>query len=204
MSFNETVTPTRGDLALVYAKHGLHVFPLRVNETIPGTRSGARAATTDEVTLRQWWAQRDWNIGIATRPSKLVGLECLGVPPKTKRVQRDDFTPPEDVVDHEAMNPNGTTDLLDLLFELEQGFPQTHAVGLPNGGVCFWFATTFYRNVKSAELTPLINVIGLEDDAYLVAPGSIVDGFTYDVGSEAWQYEELPSWIASMAAGAGA
>lgn len=54
--------------ALWYAASGLAVFPLRPGQKVPMPGShGCKDATTDEATVRAWWAQHpDANIGIAT------------------------------------------------------------------------------------------------------------------------------------------
>lgn len=54
--------------ALWYAEQGLKVFPLQAGAKIPHKLTrGFKDATTDEPTIRHWWATRpDSNIGVAT------------------------------------------------------------------------------------------------------------------------------------------
>ena len=62
------------DHALDLARRGFRVFPL-----VPGTKRPAierwqDLATTDEATIRAAWAQREWNIGVATGHG-LLGID---------------------------------------------------------------------------------------------------------------------------------
>lgn len=73
------------DAALHYASMAWHVFPVE-RAVVGNDKSGKRPvgqlapngklnATTDPQTIRGWWSQGDWNIGIACEPSKLVVLD---------------------------------------------------------------------------------------------------------------------------------
>lgn len=73
------------DSALQYARMGWHVFP--VEPPTLGNSSSGKApvgwlvengkddATTDEQTIRAWWGQGEWNIGINLARSGLVVLD---------------------------------------------------------------------------------------------------------------------------------
>jgi Bifunctional DNA primase/polymerase, N-terminal len=189
----------RGELALQYVKRGMRVFPLAVGGVTPATRSGALAATEDETRIRQWWAQKDWNIGVGLKASGIVVLEVQGPDRATKRVQRDDFTPPEHVPDWEQISPSGLSDLFDMLLNEEAGFPQTHVVGLPDDGLAFWFDARMHRKVETVDLTSRVTLLGLGDHEYAVAPGSQVNGFTYDVDGTSWEMTQPPVWMLARA-----
>src|SRR5579875_2962345 len=65
--------------ALSYARRGWHVFPCRPRAKDPDGRLAPRGhlqATTDEATIRRWWAASPHaNIGIACGPSGLIVLD---------------------------------------------------------------------------------------------------------------------------------
>lgn len=73
------------EAALGYARSGWFVFPVEppvLGDEETGKRPVGRLvphgkdnATTDEQLIRSWWAQGDWNIGIACEPSRLVVLD---------------------------------------------------------------------------------------------------------------------------------
>lgn len=52
------------EAALIYARHGVPVFPCRPNKA-PYTSTGHKAATTDETTIIDWWTR--W-------PDALIGM----------------------------------------------------------------------------------------------------------------------------------
>jgi hypothetical protein len=79
-----TSSPLR-DAALQYAAMGWHVFPVQraaVGDPDSGKRpvghlvpNGKLNATTDPSVIQSWWAQGEWNIGIACEPSNIVVLD---------------------------------------------------------------------------------------------------------------------------------
>jgi hypothetical protein len=58
---------TMGEWALFYASLGWPVFPCHPKQKIPLTEHGVKDATTDEATIRAWWAR--W-------PTANIGLAC--------------------------------------------------------------------------------------------------------------------------------
>jgi hypothetical protein len=55
-----------GDMALAYAKRGLHVFPCQPRGKVPACARGVSDATTDHNLIAKWWdAIPDCNIGAA-------------------------------------------------------------------------------------------------------------------------------------------
>lgn len=62
-----TAIKTMKEWALHYAGLGLAVFPLKVQEKVPATANGCKAATKNIQEIEQWWnANPSYNIGIAT------------------------------------------------------------------------------------------------------------------------------------------
>jgi hypothetical protein len=56
-----------GQVALAYARRGLHVFPCLPRGKEPATANGYKDATVDPALIERWWRQdADCNIGIAT------------------------------------------------------------------------------------------------------------------------------------------
>lgn len=51
--------------ALLYAKFGYKVLPLRKNEKAPDTLHGVKDATTDENAIKDWFTGTDHNIGLS-------------------------------------------------------------------------------------------------------------------------------------------
>lgn len=61
------------DAALSYARLGLAVFPLVEGAKNPATAKGFKNASTDEKTVRAWWARNpNYNIGIACGDGTMV------------------------------------------------------------------------------------------------------------------------------------
>lgn len=55
------------EAALLYAKEGLAVFPLKPRTKEPATFNGYKSATTNQEKIMRWWSENpNYNIGIAT------------------------------------------------------------------------------------------------------------------------------------------
>ena len=62
--------------ALAAADAGWHVFPCAPGSKRPALRENWQdVATTDRDRIRDWWARRPYNIGIACGPSGLVVID---------------------------------------------------------------------------------------------------------------------------------
>jgi hypothetical protein len=171
-----------------YARRGWKVFPVHsVNDgrcscgkkecTSPGkhprTRNGHKDATTDEGTVRRWWAKwPDANIGVAT--GKESGLIVLDVDPR-----------------------NGGDESLAKLIEQHGALPETVSVSTGGGGKHYYFA---YPNgtVKGGS-----NVLGKgldlkADGGYVVAPpsGHASGGkYAWEAGPGSVKLAPMPRWM---------
>lgn len=71
---------TLREVALVYARRGWAVFPLKAKDKTPATRHGFKDATTNPSVVRRLWANPARNIGIATGPAS--GLLVVDIDPR--------------------------------------------------------------------------------------------------------------------------
>lgn len=135
--------------ALAYALHGWRVFPVLVGAKAPAVERGVKAATTDPDIVEGWWAERDYNIGVAT------GLASGIV-----------------VVDIDR--PEAVGELLDEGFE----FPETATVRTPKGlHLYFQVPQEGLRN-SAGKLAPGIDVRG-DGGYVLAPPSVNGDGAAY-------------------------
>ncbi|MFI6516967.1 bifunctional DNA primase/polymerase [Spirillospora sp. NPDC050679] len=187
--------PHPGAAALACARRGWHVFPLAVGQKVPpkGVR-WKQVATTDPACIRQIWAHRPYNVGIACGPSKLVVVD-LDVPKPGKH-------PPP----HWAKP--GIRDGADVfaLVCADAGQPmplETFQVRTRRGGFHLYFAAPDGVRLGNTSddhgngLGWKIDTRG--DGGYVVAPGSFVD---LPDGTGPYQAihtpdpAPLPSWLA--------
>ena len=177
--------------ALAYASGGWPVFPLHTPTAggcscgnpkcehvgkHPRTKNGLHDATTDAVTIRQWWTQwPDANIGIATgAASGLVGLD---------------------------VDPRHSGDETLANWERQHGpLPHTIESCTGGGGRHVLFAHPG-GDVKSHNVAPGIDVKA--DGGYIVAPPSLhASGrrYAWEVSShpEDTQLAPLPEWLLTI------
>lgn len=141
------------DSALHLAAAGYRVFPLEPDGKRPLLKGWPDLATTDEATLRAWWAAHpNANIGIATGKGLLV-LDC-------------DCKGHRHGLDSLAM--------LDLM-----GLPEGVRVRTPTGGVHVYLSTgaDIGNSVDGLDDLPGIDVRA--NGGFVVGPGSTIGGQAY-------------------------
>jgi hypothetical protein len=165
--------------------HGFALFPLRAGSKTPAVaRDWEHLATTSLARLRLLTTDPRANYAIACGPSNLLVLD-LDV---AKQDAQQDPAPGEPT--------NGLVVLQRLAGDRE--LPRTFTVGTPSGGRHLYFRPPAegpeLRNTVR-RLGPLLDTRGI--GGYVVAPGSRVDGVTYEVLDDA-PIAELPEWIAAL------
>ncbi|MFB7306514.1 bifunctional DNA primase/polymerase [Streptomyces sp. NPDC056192] len=179
--------------ALDAAERGWHVFPLRPGAKPPalhgeqscprtgdcntGHRKWEQRATADPDRINKAWSAGRFNIGIATGPSGLVVIDL-------------DLPKPNSNADA----PSGVTTFEALCERTGQAVPTTYRTRTASGGEHLYFtAPTGIRLSNSAgKLGPLVDTRAW--GGYVVGPGSVVHGGTYDVVDPA-PVVELPAWL---------
>ena len=71
---------TRAEAALLYASWGWHVLPVLPGGKAPACAHGVHDATIDPVQIAKWWAQSDYNIGVAAGSKS--GVAVIDVDPR--------------------------------------------------------------------------------------------------------------------------
>lgn len=187
--------------ALDAAVRGWHVFPLRPGAKVPalhgynscpgtgpcesGHAGWEQRATTNPARIRAAWSRGPFNIGLATGPSGLVVVDLDAA--KSGQTPPDEWRLP------------GVQDGQDVLAVLadqhhEPAPGDTCTVATPSGGLHL-----YYRAPEGERLRNTQGSIGWKVDTrahggYVVAPGSVVDGRTYDYLSTQ-DPAELPAWL---------
>lgn len=117
-----SISPSALNAALFYASCGVPVLPLRGK--IPRIRRGCLAATTDEQTIRRWFAHPNLNIGLR---------------------------PPEGMVILDVDDRNGGHESLAALEANFGALPTTLTCLTGGGGKHLWFAYSGFARGKLAE-----------------------------------------------------
>jgi hypothetical protein len=160
-----------GQAAQAYAKKGWHVFPCKNNAKEPATRSGLHAATIDELQIKRWWMQDDYNIGVVAGPSGLVVV---------------DLDLPSIILDRARTNAveevPGICSWNALLEAHDMEWIETTTVVTPRAGLHLYFIAPPGIDIRpsAGTLGPNIDVRAAE--SYVLAPPSIVNGRQYVVG----------------------
>jgi RecA-family ATPase len=148
----------RGMLALTLAAKGFRVFPIRVNGKRPAITGWPERATTDPATIRAWWSQTNYNIGICCGRSKEAAEAVLRLI----------------VLDYDCKE--GKDGAATLKAHLAAGLLSTMVVQTPNGMHCYFFAKVHVPNSVS-RVARHVDVRGHR--GYVVGPGSEIDGKEY-------------------------
>lgn len=160
---------TKMQAALTLATDGLCVFPLKPGTKVPATQHGQDDAVADFGQISAWWkAMPEANIGVHCAPSGLY------------------------VVDVDSGDGKTGQDSWDALVA-EHGHTDTLTVRTQSGGLHF-----YYRMPEGAALKNTAGRLGKHIDTrgngYVVAPGSIVNGRTYEIVNDT-PVADLPQWI---------
>lgn len=146
------------DFALHFARQGWPIFPLAANSKVPAIprERGGRGcldATLDLAQIEAWWREYpDANIGVAT--GRRSGLLVVDV------------------------DPLKTTAWLDSLHSLE--LPPTFTVKTCSAGWHLYFRFSGDARISiGTDMLPGIDWRG--NGGYVVAPGSVVNGSTYEI-----------------------
>ncbi|MEU9198715.1 bifunctional DNA primase/polymerase [Streptomyces sp. NPDC048332] len=182
--------------ALDAAERGWHVFPLRPGDKRPalhgesvcprlgdcagGHRKWEDRATTDPDRIRRAWADRPFNVGIATGPSGLVVVDL-------------DMPKPNSSTD----TPSGVTTFQALCERAGQAVPATYRTRTASGGDHLYLAAPpGIRLVNSAgRLGKLIDTRA--HGGYVVAAGSFTPTGAYTV-TDPTPPTPLPEWLYAL------
>ncbi|WP_405811532.1 bifunctional DNA primase/polymerase [Streptomyces sp. NBC_01520] len=179
--------------ALDAVARGWAVFPLRPGDKPPalhgetscprtgdcttGHRKWEQRATTDPDRIHRAWSAGRFNIGIATGPSGLVVVDL-------------DMPKPNSSAD----TPCGVTTFKALCERTGHAVPTTYRVRTASGGEHLYFTApdSIRLGNTAGSLAPPIDTRAW--GGYVVAPGSTVNGRTYDVLDPA-PVAPLPGWL---------
>ncbi|ALU95247.1 DNA primase [Streptomyces globisporus C-1027] len=182
--------------ALAAAERDWHVFPLRPADKRPalhgeavcpltgdcagGHRKWEDRATTDPDRIRRAWADRPFNIGIATGPSGLLVVD-LDMP---KRNSSTD-------------TPSGVNTFGALCERAGQPVPSTYRTRTASGGHHLYFTTPpgIRLGNTAGTLAPLVDTRAW--GGYVVAPGSTTTSGRYEV-THPNPVVPLPGWLLTL------
>lgn len=135
------------DAAIDYAWKGWPVHPLVSGEKRPATAHGFHDATTDLEQIEAWWAQVDYNIGLAIPP----GVVVIDVDPR-----------------------NGGNETARQLVRELGPVPHTRAAQTRAGGQHYWLQTYLDPSRTASSLGAGVDV-KISGKGYVVAPPSRVE-----------------------------
>ncbi|MFD4549396.1 bifunctional DNA primase/polymerase [Streptomyces sp. NPDC058466] len=182
--------------ALLSAERDWPVIPLHPNTKRPaghperacprtgrcaaGHRTPEQRATTDPGLIQTAWANRPYNVGIATGPAGLLVVDL-------------DVPKPEE----QEGAPDGATSFKALCERAGQPLPLTYQVRTPSGGSHLYFTAPTGMTLKCSvkRLAPHIDTRAW--GGYVVAASSTTEQGAYEV-SEAAPVAPLPAWLAAL------
>jgi hypothetical protein len=178
------------DYALDYARRGAAVFPCKPDKTpyVGSDRDangdkiaktgGLYKATTDEATIRSWWAQH---------PRAMIGIR-MG---KTSGMWALDPDAPE------GDKPDGRANWRRLKSE-NGGCPITHTHNTPGGGQHLLFKWDDAHPITNSEGGIKGRGINVRGEGYVIAPPSVnAEGKAYDFAEalDFWNFAHAPDWL---------
>lgn len=166
---------------LVIASRGLAVFPLPRGGNIPRLENWPNRCLREPETIAKHWKNGD-NIGVGCKASNLLGID----------------------LDRHKEDADGITSFQHLCQYHGQEWPATLTVRTPRGGLHLYFWAPRERALgnSSNKLGPGIDTRGPggpggSDGGYLVGPGSIVRGRTYEIAREL-PIIDAPTWLVEL------
>jgi len=163
------------------------VFPLARDSKRPGVSDWEQAATADPELVASRWPKWATGYGIACGPSGLYIVDC-------DMPKADTPSPPADYADAD----NGFEALLLLAADHGQTMLRgTFTVRTGRGGCHLYFRTPASMQLgnTAGRLAWLVDTRGR--GGYVVGPGSVVDGRSYEI-IELAAPAELPGWIVEV------
>lgn len=181
------VVSARGDAAYA-AKRGWRVFPLRPGDKRPLVAEWEQRASADPAYVAEHWPKQSVGYGVACGPSGLVVVD-LDVPKQGQEPPAEWALP-------------GVTEGSDVLAVLAEragvGLDLTTQVAnTPSGGQHWYYRAPddFPVRNSAGALGWLVDVRA--QGGYVVGPGSVVGGRTYEVVVDA-DPQQLPAWLAEL------
>ncbi|MET7700406.1 bifunctional DNA primase/polymerase [Streptomyces sp. NPDC005485] len=151
----------------------------RTGRCTSGHRTPEERATTDPDLIHAAWAQRPYNVGIATGPAGLLVIDLDPVKPEEPKGA-----------------PDGATSLQALCERAGQVLPDTYRVRTARGEHLYFTTPAGVRLKCSVDrLGPHIDTRAW--GGYVVAPASTTPDGTYEVAHDA-PVAELPHWLAAL------
>lgn len=151
--------------ALELAGRGFSVFPLIHNSKKPLTPNGFKNATRDSAQIEKWWAANP-QANIGVATGQDSGLSVVDVDVKN--------------------GAKGAESIKQL------PLPPTLTVRTPTGG---WHLYYRYRTKLPSRNSFLPGIDIKSDGGYVVAPGSVIDGKSYEWVDSTHPMEEIPRYV---------
>jgi DNA polymerase bacteriophage-type len=167
----------RGEIALALAAKGFRIFPLIPGAKTPAIKRWPQRATADAKQIRDWWTQRDFNIGIATgrADDATEGLWLVVVDYDCKDGKHGGAT----LEAHEAA-----------------GYTNTFSTKTPGGRHCYYWSE---KRIPNSVSRVAQHVDIRCHHGYVVAIGSVVAGREYVPLNSCAMVATLPDELAAAA-----
>lgn len=163
----------RLEAALQFASQGVPVLPVLPGSKTPACAHGVKDSTCDRATIEKWWAEADYNIGVACGAE--AGLLVLDVD-----------------------GPIGESSLHELCKPAD--LPNTPTVRTANGGWHYYFALPTGEKFKNhVGIRPGLDI--RTDNGYVVAPPSALeDGkeYVWELDFDEAELAAIPDWLLAI------